>query len=135
VTLAPATGEAKVRRAAQSRSSTVKNVGTTAVYRGARVLRSDNSLFDENEMVLANRSRQQQDLRPDRESAQEQLTRTDVIRAEMSGQGTLKANSPEMTLNIEGKAHPLLAYSYQTIDDVAGNRDGQVQRGERCAPW
>jgi hypothetical protein len=36
-----------------------------------------------------------------------------------------------MTLNIEGKAHPLFAYSYQTIDDVAGNRDGQVQRGER----
>jgi carboxyl-terminal processing protease len=59
------------------------------------------------------------------------LTRTDVIRADMSGQGTLTANSPEMTLHIEGKAHPLFAYSYQTIDDVVGNRDGQVQRGER----
>jgi len=59
------------------------------------------------------------------------LTRTDVIQADMSGQGTLTANSPEMTLHIEGKAHPLFAYSYQTIDDVVGNRDGQVQRGER----
>ncbi len=36
-----------------------------------------------------------------------------------------------MILNIEGKPHPLFATSYQTIDDVAGNRDGQVQRGER----
>jgi hypothetical protein len=54
-----------------------------------------------------------------------------VIQADMSGQGTLTANSPEMTLHIEGKAHPLFAYSYQTIDDVVGNRDGQVQRGER----
>jgi hypothetical protein len=36
-----------------------------------------------------------------------------------------------MTLNIEGKAHPLFAYAYQTIDDVAGNRDGRVQKGER----
>jgi len=59
------------------------------------------------------------------------LTRTDVIRAEFSGQGKLRANNAEMTLNIEGKPHPLFAYSYQTVDDVSGNRDGRVQKGER----
>jgi carboxyl-terminal processing protease len=34
-------------------------------------------------------------------------------------------------LNIEGKARPRFAYTYQTIDDVKGNHDGQVQRGEQ----
>jgi carboxyl-terminal processing protease len=133
VTLAPAAGEAKVKAGGTIKiRGTVKNVGTTAVYRVRAVLRSDNSLFDENEMVfgkIAPGSSKTYDLTV--KAPKSSLTRTDVIRAEMSGQGTLKANSPEMTLNIEGKAHPLFAYSYQTIDDVAGNRDGQVQRGER----
>ena len=111
---------------------TVKNVGTTTVYRVRAVLKSDNPLFDENEMVfgkIAPGTSKTYDFTV--KAPKSSLTRTDVIRAEMSGQGALTANSPEMTLNIEGKAHPLFAYSYQTIDDVAGNRDGQVQRGER----
>ena len=36
-----------------------------------------------------------------------------------------------MTLNIEGKPRPLFAYSYQTVDDVKGNKDGLVQLGEK----
>jgi carboxyl-terminal processing protease len=133
VTLAPATGEAQVKAGnAIKIRGTVKNSGTTAVYRVRAVLKSDNPLFDENEMVfgrIAPGGSKTYDLTVI--APKSSLTRTDVIRADMSGQGTLKANSPEMTLHIEGKAHPLFAYSYQTIDDVAGNRDGQVQRGER----
>jgi carboxyl-terminal processing protease len=96
------------------------------------VLRSDNPLFDENEMVfgkIAPGASKTYDLLV--KVPKSSLTRTDIIRGEMSGQGTIKANRPEMTLHTEGKPHPLFAYSYQTIDDVAGNRDGQVQRGER----
>jgi carboxyl-terminal processing protease len=133
VTLAPATGEPQVKAGnALKIRGTVKNIGTTPVYRVRAVLRSDNSLFDENEMVfgkVAPGSSKTYDLMV--KVPKSSLTRTDVIRADMSGQGTIKANNPEMTLNIEGKPHPLFAYSYQTIDDVAGNRDGQVQRGER----
>jgi len=133
VTLAPATGEAQVKAGNTIKiRGTVKNVGSTAVYRVRAVLKSDNPLFDENEMVfgkVAPGSSKTYDLTV--KAPKSSLTRTDVIRAEMSGQGGVKANNPEMTLNIEGKPHPLFAYSYQTIDDVAGNRDGQVQRGER----
>jgi hypothetical protein len=32
---------------------------------------------------------------------------------------------------VEGKARPLFAYSYQTVDDVKGNNDGRVQLGEK----
>jgi carboxyl-terminal processing protease len=133
VTLAVATGEAQVKAGNPVKiRGTVKNVGATTVYRVRAVLKSDNPLFDENEMVfgkIAPGASKTYDLTV--KAPKSSLTRTDVIRAEMSGQGALTANSPEMTLNIEGKAHPLFAYSYQTIDDVAGNRDGQVQRGER----
>jgi len=37
----------------------------------------------------------------------------------------------ELTINVEGKARPRFAYTYQTVDDVKGNHDGQVQRGEQ----
>jgi carboxyl-terminal processing protease len=111
---------------------TVKNSGTTTVYRVRAVLRSDNLLFDENEMVfgkIAPGATKTYDLAV--KVPRGSLTRTDVIRAELSGLGKLHANSAEMTLNIEGKPRPLFAYAYQTIDDVAGNRDGRVQKGER----
>ena len=133
VTLAAATGEAQVKAGNTIKiRGTAKNVGSSTVYRVRAVLKSDNPLFDENEMVfgkIAPGTSKTYDLTV--KASKSSLTRTDVIRADMSGQGTLRANSPEMTLNIEGKAHPLFAYSYQTIDDVSGNRDGQVQRGER----
>jgi carboxyl-terminal processing protease len=111
---------------------TVKNAGTTTVYRVRAVLRSDNLLFDENEMVfgkIAPGATKTYDLAV--KVPRGSLTRTDMIRAEFSGLGKLHANNAEMTLNIEGKPRPLFAYAYQTIDDVAGNRDGRVQKGER----
>ncbi|MBN2575145.1 MAG: PDZ domain-containing protein [Deltaproteobacteria bacterium] len=111
---------------------TVKNAGTTTVYRVRAVLRSANLLFDENEMVfgkIAPGATKTYDLSV--KVPRGSLTRTDVLRAEFYGQGKLRANAAEMTLNIEGKPRPLFAYAYQTIDDVAGNRDGRVQKGER----
>ena len=110
----------------------VKNTGNTTVYRVRAVLRSDNLLFDENEMVfgrIAPGASKTYDLAV--KIPKSSLTRTDIIRAEFSGPGKLQSSHAEMTLNIEGKPRPLFAYAYQTIDDVAGNRDGLVQRGER----
>jgi len=132
-TLALVGGEAKVG-AGQSVKirGTVKNTGGATVNRVRAVLRSDNLLFDENEMVfgkIAPGATKTYDLSV--KVPRNSLTRTDVIRAEFSGQGKLHASDAEMTLNIEGKPHPLFAYSYQTIDDVSGNRDGLVQKGER----
>ena len=132
-TLALAGGEAKVGAGQPIKiRGLVKNTGNTTVYRVRAVLRSDNLLFDENEMVfgkIAPGASKTYDLAV--KVPRNSLTRTDVIRAEFSGQGKLRANNADMTLNIEGKPHPLFAYTYQTIDDVAGNRDGRVQKGER----
>jgi carboxyl-terminal processing protease len=111
---------------------TVKNTGATTVYRVRAVLHSDNLLFDENEMVfgkIAPGATKTYDLSV--KVPKSSLTRTDIIRAQFVGQGKLRASDAEMTLNIEGKPRPLFAYAYQTIDDVSGNRDGLVQKGER----
>jgi carboxyl-terminal processing protease len=114
----------------------VKNVGTATAYRVRAVLRSDNLLFDENEMVfgkIAPGATKTYDLAV--KVPRNTLTRTDAIRAEFSGLGKPRAGNAEMTLDIVGKPRPLFAYSYQTIDDVAGNRDGRVQKGERVRTW
>jgi carboxyl-terminal processing protease len=123
----PAGSTAKVR-------GTVKNVGTTPAFRVRAVLESDNPIFDENEMVFGK-------IGPGESKTYDlsvkvpasSFTRTDVLKGTLFSQrGGTKANSAEMVLNIEGKARPMFAYNYQTIDDQKGsNRDGLVQRGEQ----
>lgn len=133
--LARVGGGAKVRAGDVVKiRGTVKNTGTTTVYRVRAVLQSDNGLFDENEMVfgkIAPGGSKTYDLTV--HVPKSMLTRTDVIKANVYAQGALKASVAEVSVDIEGKAHPLFAYTYQTIDDLpgAGNRDGLVQRGER----
>jgi carboxyl-terminal processing protease len=111
---------------------TAKNLGPTTIYRARAVLKSDNMLFDENEMVfgkLAPGATKNYDLSV--KVPKNSLTRTDMIRAEVTAVNSVKAGPAEMTLNIDGKARPQFAYNYQTIDDVSGNKDGQVQQGEK----
>jgi carboxyl-terminal processing protease len=111
---------------------TVKNTGKNTVYRVRALLRSDNLLFDENEMVfgkIAPGASKTYDLSVT--VPKSTLTRTDILTARVMGQGPLRTNAPETTLYIAGKPRPRFAYAYQTVDDVSGNRDGQVSRGER----
>ncbi|MES1172011.1 MAG: S41 family peptidase, partial [Bacteroidota bacterium] len=110
----------------------VKNTGTVPAFRVRAVLESDSPVFDENEMVFGK-------IGPGESKTYDlvvkvptsSFTRTDAIKGTLLSQRAVKASTSEMMLNIEGKARPLFAYTYQTIDDVRGNRDGQVQRGEQ----
>jgi carboxyl-terminal processing protease len=110
----------------------VKNFGTVAAYRVRAVLQSDNGVFDENEMVFGR-------IGPGETRTYElfvkvptsSFTRTDVIRGTVFSQREGKTTPAELTLNIEGRLRPRFAYTYQTVDDVKGNRDGLVQRGEQ----
>ncbi len=111
---------------------TVKNTGSGPVHRVRAVLKSENPYFDENEMIfgkIAPGESKSFDLVV--KVARGMLTRSDVIRASLAAQGPLKSNNPELNLHVEGKARPLFAYNYQTVDDVKGNQDGQVQMGEK----
>jgi carboxyl-terminal processing protease len=111
---------------------TVKNVGTTVLHRVHALLKSENFVVDENEMVfgkLAPGESKNYDLVVKVPKAT--LSRTDIIKANVFAQGPLKGNVAEMTFHIEGKQRPLFAYGYQTVDDVKGNHDGRVQIGEK----
>ncbi len=111
---------------------TVRNVGSTTLHRVHALLKTENPALDENEMVfgkLAPGESKNYDLTV--KVPKNAFTRTDIIRASVFAQGPLKANTPELTFNIEGKARPAFAYSYQTVDDVKGNQDGRVQIGEK----
>jgi len=132
VTLQPV-GDGRVEAGGVARiRGTVRNVGPVSAHRVRATLESDNPLFDENEMVFGK-------ILPGESRTYDipvkvplsTWTRTDVIRAAVHAQRGAKASSSEMTLHIEGKPRPLFAYTYQTIDDVRGNKDGQVQRGEQ----
>jgi carboxyl-terminal processing protease len=110
----------------------VKNFGTAPAYRVRAVLESDNGVFDENEMVFGK-------IAPGESKTYElvvkvptsSFTRTDVIKGTVFSQREGKSMPTEVTLNIEGKPRPRFAYTYQTVDDVKGNKDGLVQRGEQ----
>jgi carboxyl-terminal processing protease len=60
------------------------------------------------------------------------ITRVDPLRLEVSeehgGKTTLDTN--ELLVRVDGPARPLYSYSYQIIDDIKGNGDGLVQKGE-----
>ncbi len=112
---------------------TVKNTGNTMAYRVRAVLKSEDSLFDENEMVFGK-------IEPGESKSYELAvripkgmnTRMDVIRAEISAQGAVESEASALNLDIQGRDRPLFAYNYQTIDDGEGaNQDGRVQVGEK----
>jgi carboxyl-terminal processing protease len=111
---------------------TVKNVGSASAYRVRASLQSDSPVFDENEMVfgkIAPGETKTYDLVVKVPASS--FTRTDVITGTLSTVRGVNAAPADLTLNIEGKPRPRFAYTYQTIDDVKGNHDGQVQRGEQ----
>ncbi|HEY4184018.1 MAG TPA: MXAN_5808 family serine peptidase [Polyangia bacterium] len=110
----------------------VKNSGSGVAYRVRASLESDSPVFDENEMVFGK-------IGPGESKSYElvvkvpasSFTRTDVLKGTLSSARPVNAAPAELMLNIEGKARPRFAYTYQTVDDVKGNHDGQVQRGEQ----
>jgi len=111
---------------------TVKNVGSATAYRVRASLQSDSPIFDENEMVfgkIAAGESKTYDLVVKVPASS--FTRTDVITGTISSARGVTAVPAELTINVEGKARPRFAYTYQTVDDVKGNHDGQVQRGEQ----
>jgi carboxyl-terminal processing protease len=135
MTLQPVGGDTKLAAGAVVKiRGVVKNVGTVPAYRVRAVLESDNTLFDENEMVfgkVAPGESKSYDLTVKIPAST--FTRTDELKATLSSQrGTTKASGADLLVDIEGKARPMFAYTYQTIDDQKGsNHDGQVQRGEQ----
>jgi carboxyl-terminal processing protease len=109
---------------------TNKGTGTAGQVRAS--LESDDPMFEGREFVFGR-------IKPGESKTflvpvkvpKDALTRVDPIKLKIFEEHEEKAQIAEgLTLKLRGMARPVFAYSYQIIDDIAGNGDGLVQKGE-----
>ncbi len=133
--------EAGKTRAAASEKvtfhATVTNDGTAAAVRVRGKLRcGDDCLFDERELVFGRikpgESRTYDVVARVPRSA---LSRLDVVIMEVSdSRGKVTLEGPAALARVEsvGLLRPAFAYSWELVDDVRGNGDGLLQKGEHA---
>jgi carboxyl-terminal processing protease len=135
---------------------TVKNKGTTPVYRLRATTESDSAYYDEKELVFGKiapgesktavtplawcevEGRQAGTLKPRPENAKrvckipmDALDRSDGLKVHFDAAGGHAPASVEIRPTILALARPLFQYSYQIADDIQGNGDGLIQKGEQ----
>ena len=136
---------------------TVKNKGTTPVYRLHATTESDNAYYDEKELVFGKigagesktattplawcdvEGRQAGTLKPRPENAKrvckipmDALDRSDGLKVHFDAAGGHAPASVEIRPTIVAMPRPLFQYSYQIADDIRGNGDGLIQKGEQA---
>jgi carboxyl-terminal processing protease len=112
--------------------ATVRNDGTGAAYQVRARTKSDYFLFDERDLVFGK-------IGPGESKTAElsikvpkdTLTQVDDLKLDLSDLRGAKADA-SAKVQIEGLPRPVFAYTYQMIDDLSGNGDGELQRGERA---
>ncbi|MCS6914118.1 MAG: MXAN_5808 family serine peptidase [Myxococcales bacterium] len=111
--------------------ATVTNKGPVPAGQTWAKLKSDNWLFDEREFIFGK-------LAPGESRSwvvpvkipRDSLSRLDIVRAEFAEENGAVPPRQELQVRLEGLPQPRFAYSYQLIDDLNGNGDGLLQRGE-----
>jgi carboxyl-terminal processing protease len=60
------------------------------------------------------------------------LTRVDPLRLDVTEEhgGKTQLDTNELLVHVDGPQRPIYSYAYQVIDDLKGNGDGLIQRGE-----
>lgn len=109
---------------------TVKNVGDAAAYQLRALTASTNRLLAKRELVFGKLEPGEQRSWELPIKVRDVPTRVDDLRLRFSD--TAKTDYPEhrVQMGVKGAERPVFAYGYQLIDDVKGNLDGRVQRGE-----
>jgi carboxyl-terminal processing protease len=115
-------------------SVTNKGTATAGMVRGQ--LKGDDPLLDGREFVFGR-------IKPGETRSwtvpvkvpKDALSRVDPLKLEVFDQRAQKlsldgGSVSDLTLKLRGVPRPLFAYAYQLVDDVKGNGDGLVQRGE-----
>jgi carboxyl-terminal processing protease len=112
--------------------ASVTNKGSTVAGQVRAQLKGSDPLFEGREFVFGR-------LKPGEtrtfpvtvKTPKDSLARVDPLKLEVFEEHGGKSDSEnELLVKLRGVARPLFAYSYQLIDDVKGNGDGLVQRGE-----
>jgi carboxyl-terminal processing protease len=138
----------------------VTNNGSEPVYRLRATTESDNPYFDEKELVFGKVApgetqtastplswcdvdgRRAGSSKPKAKDAKRvckipmnALTRSDGVKVHFDAAGGHTPASAEVRPTIAALDRPLFQYAYQIADDVGGNGDGLLQRGEKISVY
>ena len=111
--------------------ASVTNRGATPVGQVRGITHSDDPFLDNREFVIGR-------LAPGETRSwtvplkveKGALPRLDPVKLEIADERGDKAETDGVHVRIDGLPHPRFAYTYQIVDDVKGNGDGLVERGE-----
>lgn len=136
---------------------TVENKGDVPVYRLRAVTESDNPYFDEKELVFgkidagesrtvkvplswcdiegrrAGSTKTPEDAKRVCKIPMDAHSRSDGVKVHFDAAGGHTPASAEIRPTIEALPRPLFQYAYQIADDIKGNGDGLIQRGEQVS--
>ncbi len=152
----PAGGKVIAGKTIQIKVS-VTNNGTATVYRLRATTDSENPYFDEKELVFGKippgetktatapltwcdiKRRGRRGGKPPKPKSttreckipMDALTRSDAVKVHFDATGGHTPASAEIRPTVEQLDRPVFQYGYQISDDVSGNGDGLIQRGEK----
>ena len=137
---------------------TVKNNGSVPVYRLRGTTESDNAYFDERELLLgkidpgetksatvplswcrSEGSKRSSTKKAPKNSkrvcklSKDANTRSDGVKVHFAAAGGHTPATVEIRPTTKALPRPLFQYSYQVVDDLKGNGDGIIQRGEQVS--
>ncbi len=113
--------------------ATITNNGPGVAGQVRAQLKGDDPLFEGREFVFGRvKAGETRTFTVPVKVPKDALTRVDPLRLEVFEEHGAKTALPPdgLTVKLSGMTRPVFAYSYQVIDDVKGNGDGLVQRGE-----
>ncbi len=125
----PNGGKARACRRMQIKV-TVKNEGDAPTNRLRAISSSSNKLFDGHEFVFGKVEAKGTRTWSVPIEVRDAPTRIDDVTLSFQEQNGNAPAPYTFPLSIQGVERPTFAYGYQLIDDVQGNLDGRVQRGE-----
>jgi carboxyl-terminal processing protease len=113
--------------------ASITNKGPGVAGRVRAQLKGDDFLFEGREFVFGKiKSGETRTFTVPVKVPKDALSRVDPLHLEVFEEhdGKTKLDTDGLTVKLRGVARPVFAYSYQIVDDIKGNGDGLVQRGE-----
>ena len=111
----------------------ITNKGPGVAGQVRATLKGDDPFFDGRELVFGRiKPGETRSFTVPVKMPKDALTRVDPLHLEVTeehgAKTTLDAN--ELLVRVDGPARPIYSYAYQLIDDIKGNGDGLIERGE-----
>ncbi|MBM4321535.1 MAG: hypothetical protein FJ125_16720, partial [Deltaproteobacteria bacterium] len=113
--------------------ATVKNSGSSPLYRVRGLTRSENNSMDGLEFIFGRiLPGEERSWEVPMEMGKPEESRTDVVTLALySADGASSLEEGSILLETEEQKRPHFAYAWQLIDEKGGNGDGLIQRGEK----